>query len=173
MKQVRRNVFETNSSSTHSVVRVHDAMENNELPIEYIDGEPFVVVRCDDFGWSWDLFTDAYTKLQYLCTFVVHQTPVDTESPDFYEAYTQTEEFELIRDAIYSVTGYNLRVESNDDDGYKSYGYIDHDSVHVAANIIRGGKIEDFVFNCTVGLLTGNDNSDKPSWAVPYEELDR
>jgi hypothetical protein len=63
-KVIRKGVFETNSSSTHSITIADSGKLQNTLPIT--DGKIFVT--CEEFGWEQEVHTDAYTKLSYLKT---------------------------------------------------------------------------------------------------------
>lgn len=66
MKQIRRGVFETNSSSTHSVTVDHSkGLSPNYL---YVSDDGYVHAEFGEFGWEvWD-YTDQETRLSYLLT---------------------------------------------------------------------------------------------------------
>ena len=62
MKQIRRNVFETNSSSTHSISIVDTkGMYDTILPDE--DGN--IVLEGGEFGWEIKEYSDPLTKANY------------------------------------------------------------------------------------------------------------
>lgn len=65
MKQIRRNVFETNSSSTHSMVIRHNGLENNKMPI---DEDGYIHTQMGEFGWEVVNYTEQSDRLSYLVT---------------------------------------------------------------------------------------------------------
>lgn len=65
MKQIRHNVFETNSSSTHSMIIHHNGIQKNEIPIGE-DG--YIHVKMNEFGWEVRNYYSQYDRLSYLIT---------------------------------------------------------------------------------------------------------
>ena len=69
MIKVRRNVFETNSSSTHSVTINNSNLVPNEIPIEQdpeiCDGEPTMMVELNGFC-CWNNHETQMEKLAYI-----------------------------------------------------------------------------------------------------------
>ena len=65
MKQIRHNVFETNSSSTHSMIIHHNGIQKNEIPIGE-DG--YIHVKMNEFGWEVRNYYSQYDRLSYLST---------------------------------------------------------------------------------------------------------
>jgi len=59
MKKIRKGVFETNSSSTHSICIAKDAELTIPKSLHFDFGE---------FGWEYDTLSDVYTKASYLYT---------------------------------------------------------------------------------------------------------
>lgn len=71
-KQVRKNIFETNSSSTHSIV-----VGNNGEDI-YAGLPRKLEFHGDEFGWEHRLYTDTQTKADYLFTSLIYtDTPME------------------------------------------------------------------------------------------------
>ena len=71
-KQVRKNIFETNSSSTHSIV-----VGNNGEDI-YAGLPEKQEFRGGEFGWEHRLYTDTQTKADYLFTSLIYtDTPLE------------------------------------------------------------------------------------------------
>ena len=63
--QIRRGVFETNSSSVHSISIVKNKF-NGSLPLKFI-------VDCDgEFGWGADTFDDSSSKAAYIYQAIVY-----------------------------------------------------------------------------------------------------
>lgn len=140
MKTIRNNVFETNSSSTHTIIipkeyNINDSIEPRKL-----------VAHIDEFGWEYkthrDLLDYIYTGLVYIYG-------------DDYKEYTK-KIYEILRP-------YNIEIEwvepEKDDWGYS--GYIDHgyeledfykdlfNDTSLLINAVINGYVN-----------TGNDNED-------------
>ena len=174
MKTIRRNVFETNSSSTHSVSvsnKNSDYCGNNCLD-SFIDYDNRVHVRFGEFGWEIDSYRTPYEKLQYIVTMLAETEgrSVLTTS-DFFE----TKGFKLINEAV----GYychcdgiwidsNMKMSCYEWDN-KTYcylnhdGYIDHQSCEDYDSVQDflddyGVDINQFLFDNGVVVHTDNDN---------------
>ena len=192
--KIRRGMFETNSSSTHSVtLRNHiDAPTKNTIEVSDDD---YVHVQFADFGWGYDRFTDPYVKLQYLLTIlwqVNEDKQIESIKPfefgtDYIYLFYELDEFEEINEIIkrrYNCSG--IKIDShigmrdenypdyitmyNDNDWDNIYG-IDHQSVEYINSIKdfldeKDLSIEDFIFNSDKVLVIDNDNS-------PHDELGR
>lgn len=59
MRQERRGVFETNSSSTHSICIATNRNTELSYPAK-------LVFRCEDFGWGFDRLDTPEEKAAYL-----------------------------------------------------------------------------------------------------------
>lgn len=182
---IRRGVFETNSSSTHSVsviginkdndhtITLADLPELEELKVnkEYDKVE----AGFGDFGWGPDCFNSIEHKLSYALTMVAAtECHHIRSSTDFFES----EGFKMLNDAIadrYHCKGIFIKdaieVRTFDYDGKKSYyinidGYIDHASGCDEYSSLKSFlnhynlSVEDFLFNKNVVVFISNDNSD-------------
>ena len=128
MKQVRRSVFETNSSSTHSITITHGKISNNDIRV---DRDGYIHTELGEFGWEvWDYKGQA-ERLSYLVTMLAVKSDVtlwcyeDDESrteKDIVEDIMKTHEFEKLSDEI----GRHARCSGVIID--PSDGYIDHQS---------------------------------------------
>lgn len=156
---MRKNVFETNSSSAHSIsfakskkpYTVHDNLfiENGVLEIEL-----------GQFGWGIDSYNDPYTKLQYALTMVYEvETPYtddgtcDKDNKAFYKTDGFNEIFNLLHEK------YDIKeIEIESFDGYidhqSRYGYDSLDDFLNDYNV----TLENFIFNPNVILEIDNDN---------------
>jgi hypothetical protein len=132
---VRTGVFETNSSSSHSLSL---AREDQEFVMDSIYPDQNGVIRVDgkEFGWGWDKFNDAITKLAY-----AFQDSFDHE--------------DLIREVVMKQTGATEVIFE------EGGGYIDHDGVGTTQDL-RGDRedMRNFIFNKNSWLYIGNDNSE-------------
>lgn len=152
----RVSVFETNSSSSHSIhisdeIALYDTtlIPNTEGIIELEGGE---------FGWEWARFNDAKTKANYAA---VLESGANRE---------------LLIKAIKEQTGAKEVVFKTGE-----WSYIDHESVNLISEIDSVEKMKNWIFNPNTWLVTGNDNSkgpfniydfptyDKEGALIPYE----
>ena len=144
-RQIRSGVFETNSSSVHSI-----AIPRNCSPVDYVS------FRTDDFGWGFEEVDAA----DYFYTAIYETSATEAEA---------NEKIERLKNILneHGIV-YKLRTPDthtstydNKDYFYLDDGYIDH-----------GGELKDFVDELfdnedklirfiSGGLVfTGNDNSD-------------
>lgn len=142
MKNFRTSVFETNSSSTHSVSiyaatkGLYDTIPPNEEGVIHLEG--------DDFGWEWQSYNDSLIKANYAAIF-------SRKSPVYRDML-----IEVIKDhtGAKEVT-------------FGEAGYIDHQS-----DLSEGGDaikafdtpvtLKNFLFHPESWLFTGNDNEGNP-----------
>lgn len=143
-KKIRHNVFETNSSSTHSICVAKDTNVEFPASIHFESGE---------FGWENDTLTSIYEKASYLFT-----------------AFMCTEHKDEWQNVVNKLRSKNIHVtyqESGD------YGYIDHGydlSEFVNDMEYEEEKLFSFLFSPLSFIITGNDNDDVDvDIKVPYE----
>ena len=158
MRQVRNGVFETNSSSVHSISICNRELEQNKM---LIADDGYIHIELGEFGWAIRNYSDQYSKLSYLITMAVHLN-------DFYiwccnqeerkleiEAFMQTEDFKHISDEISKYAGCNGIIID------ESEGYIDHQSIYSnsleAFLDLNNTDIIEFVFGGVI-VHTDNDN---------------
>lgn len=189
MKQIRNKVFETNSSSTHSI-----SIESLTSATEYdnkfdMNCDGTVSIKFGKFGWENREYTDAKTKFKYLCTmWFMLEGCVCVNIADL----SKTEGYKLIEDGLIShlsiIKGLcidevdnKIFVKSYNDSKGKEIvyldidGHIDHQSVpsHFDRDLQKyisptlkewldreDLTVEKFIFDRSVVLRTGNDNSD-------------
>lgn len=136
MKTTRLKTFETNSSSSHSIV-LNNSKRQDTL---YVDPETkTVTIGRHEFGWGHDEYDGAYAKASYALQ--------DTEGDEF--------NFEQVKAAIKEVTGAE-NVELTGE------GYIDHQSVGTflsfqPAHLNTKDWARDFIF-FNYDLVIDNDN---------------
>ena len=134
-KIVRTGVFETNSSSSHSLTVANDSQEF-VLDTIYPDQNGVIEVLGEEFGWGWDKFNDATTKLAYA----------------FQDSFGNED---LIKEVVMEQTGATEVIFN------ENGGYIDHDGIGTTDDI-RSSKasMKNFIFNKNSWLFIGNDNGD-------------
>lgn len=135
-KLIRKGVFETNSSSSHSIAI---ASEDKEFVLDtiYPDQNGTIIIRGDEFGWEWFKHNDAQTKATYAAQqFCNNEYALETLE---YVIKEQTGAERVIFEGL------------ND-------GYIDHDSVGIVSS--KADDLKNFIFNRNSWLFGGNDNSE-------------
>ncbi len=95
--QIRNQVFETNSSSVHSLVVSGNGLEPSELPQDK-DGK--ILVDFGKFGKDYHLYESQEEKLSYLIT-LCYYTCGGFEMEDVYEG----SDFRCIEEAVCEYTG--------------------------------------------------------------------
>lgn len=174
MKQIRNSVFETNSSSTHSVSISHKKSyyNDNDCLSEHIDYDNKVHVELGEFGWEVEHYSMPYEKLQYIATMLVETEGRNISSVD--ELF-ETDGFKLINDAVADYCNCDgiwidsyMNMNSYEWDGKTEFyldhdGYIDHQS-HESYQSVQdflddyGVDVKQFIFDYGVCVITDNDN---------------
>lgn len=147
MKQIRRNVFETNSSSTHSIA----------IP-KRCEAPSSVDLYIGDFGWSFDEVNAA----DYFYTAIYETSDTESELQEKLEKLKRILESHNIEYHFARVkhhtwlSDYNNKEYLSLDDGYIDHGYELKDFVDELL------KDEDKLLRFLGGglVFTGNDNSD-------------
>lgn len=148
-KQIRCGVFETNSSSVHSLAFDPSGMEKSKLK-KNKDG--YIVVYLGQFGREDAVYTTQEEKLSYLMTLIYYMKSSTDEFEDFWL-------FEQIEDVVCeyaNAKGIIVKEKRG------IYPYIDHQSVpeYGSIDIINTydrDSLLGFIFNKYVFLKTGSD----------------
>lgn len=151
--QTRRRAFETNSSSTHSLVIAEGDYLLEQPFSDSIMDQGVVTVEGGEFGWCEETFTSVYDKLSYLYTDAMLNAD-DGSEPD----PKQNKKLRMIVDAVKDHTG--CLVGFGKAGGYWDYGYIDHQSVGLCDDVWSLGVngVKQFLFNPDSYFETDNDN---------------
>lgn len=152
MKQkIRKNIFETNSSSTHSIV-----IGNNGEDI-YAGLPEELEFHGDEFGWEHRLHTDTQTKADYLFTSLLYM-----DSP-----YEYVEKIKSILSKWGIETTFDEIEEKRYDSGYVCYEvanrfcYVDHgdgNNALVRALCEDEAMLMNYLFSNGSYVETSNDN---------------
>lgn len=140
-KQIRRGVFETNSSSTHAICITKESVIEKDFPnhVTFTHGE---------FGWETVEYSDLWSKASYL-----------------YEAicccYEEEQKEEVINNITETLNGYGITCDFEPDREGK-WSYIDHGSQTI--DFVEGvledeDKLLRYLFGNSF-IVTGNDNDD-------------
>ena len=169
MKQIRRNVFETNSSSSHAI-----SFSNSKHNLDYTQLVPDIngVIHChfDQFGWwySGKDTNSAEVKLNYLITQICETNDCirpwcckEYELQETAETVMETDDFKMLEeDIVHTLKEQGINVKKIIVDSDRE-GYVDHQSVCAIRNILPDecGTYSDFVFDKGYDLLITNDNA--------------
>lgn len=153
-KFIRKGVFETNSSSTHSLVISEGTPETpQKIPVVEVFSDSTgkahhncVVLTGGEFGWGYECYHDAETKANYLAVYVKNFEPSRKEMfEEVLKKHTGAEEIV-----------YDFGEEFED----RNYSYIDHQSSDVGAKAFESTQyLENFIFNPESYLILDNDNN--------------
>ena len=145
MKQIRKDVFETNSSSVHTLQISNDGLEPSELKLNK-DGN--IEVEFGEFEKDYRIYNTQYEKLQYLISFIAYNYGYYYDLDELYENY----DFITVRDAVCEYTGANDIVIVGE-----AQPYIDHQSADDCVIRLYKDEIINFVFNKFITLKTDRD----------------
>jgi hypothetical protein len=145
LKKIRQNVFETNSSSSHSISisekNDSDLMDNTLIPNE--DGN--IILLGGEFGWDIEDFHDAQTKASYMAIYATEW------------AREECEEFtKILKDVIQKQTGCKEVIFKLGGDSYIDHQSVDSEDYHYV--FYNPEELRQFIFNKESYLHTDNDN---------------
>lgn len=170
MINIRRGVFETNSSSSHSIVVMKDSqyeteeyfntlcevvIEYDEELVQYIKSGEYRLSRfeCDlEFGRSpFTVLDDFRSKLRYAIAYYQDDEDKIKEIMEVLKKYTGCTKI------VYPYTW-------NKDEAQEYKGYIDHQSIGILDSLINSGvSIEEFLTNRKYFVVIDGDEYDE--WA--------
>jgi len=137
---VRQSVFETNSSSTHSITIKGGKFVSSKFPTE----GGICKVYPDKFRWNQEWFRDPATKASYCLTYAKQ-----VEDPKLLE---------MLRKLLADTTGCEVDFVEEDDE-YSPWGDIDHQSCGVCGEAFESEEaLHKFIFNPSSVLKIDNDN---------------
>ncbi len=159
-KIIRKNVFESNSSSTHSFSYSNSTY--NDLKVDYDNYyDNYIHTSLGEFGWEIEDYFSSSEKLAYIllvaACFTNHSFWYTDDVQAEFESFKETDLFKDIELAVKQYVdcdGIIIDVDSE--------GYIDHQSLEYStfedwlANT-GASSIESFIFGNIV-LHTDNDN---------------
>lgn len=168
--QIRRNVFETNSSSSHSVsysARQQAEIDFAELRAQFAPNG-IVKAKFGEFGWGENCLCSFDEKLSYVITEMAYDGGVECDSA---ETFKQSEKFQWLAALIKETLDAELDIVSKMECNYKGEmeldtGYIDHQSIGMLANEDYWGHTETefkanmrrLLFDDAVNIIIDNDN---------------
>lgn len=165
--QVRRSVFETNSSSTHSISIIKES-DIDEFPNTLVFGK-------GEFGWEFDIHYDTVTKAEYLWEAITSCLKDIDKVNNAIKFITET----LAKHNIKAIFPYadNMKVKTHkyngstytyiqfmNDEDEKDDGYVDHGNElgdFLEDVLSNENKLMNYLFDYNSYVSTGNDNSDE------------
>ena len=140
---IRQSVFETNSSSAHSISLGKDTGKQFLFDWIYPDQNGIITLTGGKFGWHWFKENDAVEKANYAAV-------ASMNSDSFRETLIQVIKDQTgCDDVVFALS------DDWDDD---NYSYIDHESVGTCPTDYVG--LKDFIFNKNSWLFGVNDNNE-------------
>lgn len=160
MRKIRRNSFETNSSSCHAInlSSPGTTMNTDKYPEE-------IIIRPDEYGWTGPWLMTPEEKTSYLVTGIQY---LDKYYDNFAEIENKscyieaTPEWELLCRIWKEYKGTILQYGECDD--YYVDGYIDHQSIYITKDLWESsedviyGEIVNFIFNDDITVEITHDN---------------
>jgi len=139
---IRLAIFETNSSSTHSLSINKDTILYESLNV---DRSGNVYISSGEFGWEVEQYRHADVKASYCFTWIKQECSGETEN----------RYLEMLKKAIKEHTQCKNVIFQDED------GYIDHQSDDVCFEVFESEEtLKNFIFNVNSTLTTANDNED-------------
>ena len=141
MRVIREGVFETNSSSTHSISISGGEYVAEKFPL---DGG-VCKVHSGEFGWEVATHYDAAMKASYCLTYAKSDGGRDADA-------------QMLTEVLHEAMGCEVEFMRSGS-AYHEWGYIDHQSDDVCAPAFESKEtLRDFIFNPVSFLHTDNDN---------------
>lgn len=147
---IRHGVFETNSSSCHSIsiargAKIYDTLDVNE------DG--YVVVTPGEYGWEERTYYDPQEKIDYVYTFIMGEN--DDSQRQHY--------LKMLEEVVTEHVGCKGVIYDTLDDKYCPDGYVDHQSaIYEGGSCLEALKskeaLKELLFNPDSYVETDNDN---------------
>jgi len=155
--QKRDGVFETNSSSVHSLAISPEGRKPNKIKMK--DG--YLIAKFGSFS-DRGYFTTQSEKLSYLVTCAWYLAGMPMHVEDMYDTYT----WDLLEDAargyVDGCKGIRVDGEISENDLYGEPPYIDHQSIpdydtDVIVDLYDRDSVIDFIWNDYVALKCSRD----------------
>jgi hypothetical protein len=145
MQNIRHGVFETNSSSCHSISISEDS--DGLMDVIYPNGDGKIELEGGEFGWQEEEFNDALTKANYCYIDNFHYQDRLDRLVKVISDQTGVKKENIVLNASldYSTT--------------RNWSYIDHQSAGTSFEAFESDeKLRQFIFNPKSILRTDNDN---------------
>lgn len=142
--QIRKKVFETNSSSSHSVV-IPDSKESMFCEI---DEKKSIYLTGDFYGWQDGILTDWYSKADYCYTYAATQSS------------NRENDLKLLREVIKDYTKLDVEFSIDNDASDIDEIGIDHQSSDTVEEYFESyNQLKRLIFDNKYEIELGNDNN--------------
>ncbi len=158
--QVRHSVFETNSSSTHSLT-----IGKGKAQLPDLDEGNILRIETGEYGWEQESYSSPNSRLSYVFTYVMNgafdklKYVVDVVKKETNAAAIFINDVNV--DDLIGKTEAELALVKTDR-SYYDWGYIDHQSIGddgpAGLNISNEDDLRNFLFNESSSFETDNDN---------------
>src|SRR5574343_688308 len=129
--KTRIGVFETNSSSSHSLVLAQDFSNVVDAPLpKHIVEQGVVTIFSGEFGWEQEEYDDYATKASYLFVDAFSGGGEPYDDPNDEIVRNKNIKLKMLVEAFKIHAGVDVFFEASNDQ-YHPYGYIDHQSVGI------------------------------------------
>ncbi len=159
MKKIRKGIFETNSSSTHTLVISTGDIMNIESPL---------VFRFGEFGWEFEEYSCPADRASYLWTYFVYNY-YDYDKKSYEKVYEWRDKLKNVLES----EGIECEFE---DPETNDTGYIDHGSElqGLFEDMIDNDhdKLMRYLFGAESTIYTGNDNTDEGQYDDEIERAE-
>lgn len=163
--QTRVSVFETNSSSTHSLsVSGIGSLDDGGWKAMLSDDRTAIEIEFGEFGWGPEVYRDAPTKASYLLTGIASKFLKSDKNTESFildeEDMRESKHFRVLQNAIAQHTGISEIRFIKFPSEYIPYGSIDHQSNGVWMEAFENDEesVKAFIFNSKSILVIDNDN---------------
>lgn len=158
MIKIRRGIFETNSSSTHTIIVTDRKTEPGNL-VDFAIGE---------FGWGFEKLTSIDEKASYLYTMACEQLGRDVYR-DLYEM--------LVKYGVRCSCSVPAVIRHESYGDYLDNGYVDHACGGEAIDFVdrmlnHEHALIKYLFSDKSFVVTGNDNCDEDEYKWMEEQAD-
>ena len=152
MKKIRQNVFETNSSSVHSLVINSEGLEPSNLKID--PKTDHIIVNTQYFGKEYNIYNDQEDKLSYLITYIITnlQSNYDDNEILAIELFKDYH-FINIENIIKEYCNCSGVIVNIDEEGGLDHQTSPHESECII-NLYDEEEIKNFIFNKYITLKT-------------------
>ena len=150
--KIRKSVFETNSSSMHSVCISGGNARYADFPNGVIEAE------FEGYGWGYDELTSISEKISYVLTCMQYYDQDIRNVADLKESVY----FTWLSQMVHGYTGAKIEILSEDDN--TDMGYVDHQSSDMLDDYFRNDEnvfkenMKELIFNPNISIVIDNDN---------------
>ncbi len=142
-RQIRRNVFETNSSSVHSITFSNSGLEPSKLKTN-TNGE--IIAELGEFSGREHVYTDQNSKLSYVITYLCNNHEFDIT-----ETYNSSD-FKKVQKVICTYADAKaIKIKG------KNGCFENQDYNESVVNVYDEEELINFVFNSNIWLRTWHD----------------